>query len=274
LEYLANMAIEKVNRRFIKVLRGYPFFLLGALSLAYLCGGFSDNPQALLPKKYVYDFLTLVLGVVPIGFMIGFILIGRATDRQFLRNSTDQEKFSYTDALELPTEVMRGYKLALIRGREPTLTGITGDTYGADDNAVCKDHPEHVPPVKNCQCGFHAYRDISDAQFERSINNGSFLLNVELYGLGFIYSRGFRAESQVVKNLLLPRRCMRCKTFQVHIFVGKYLVTNDYTTIWQWDARCKLCSSFTKDKDKLSISEMGERLNVEVVEFKNQTRAI
>jgi hypothetical protein len=268
------MAIERVNRKFIKTLRAYPFFLLGTLSLAYFLGGFSDNPHAILQKAYVYDFLTLVLGVVPIGFMVGFILIGRASDRAFLRNLNNQENFDYTDPLDLPTEEMHGFKLARIRGDMPTLVGITGDTYKNDDNAICTLNPDHIPPVKNCQCGFHAYRDKSEAKFELSLHKGTYLLEVDLYGLGFIYSRGFRAETQVVKKLFLPHRCMRCKIFPTQLFVTRLIETNDYQGIFQWEARCKLCSSFTKGKEKLKISEMAERLKLKIVAFNNQTISI
>jgi hypothetical protein len=256
------VASGEANRKFILVLRIYPLALLAVLGVLFLLGGFSDQPDATISRAATYTFLTILLAVVPLGFMIAFIIIGNSSDRRFLQNSTAQEKFEYGDAFTLSHEEMRGFKIALIRGKSPTLTGITGDSYKADDSAVCPVHPEHVPPVQNCQCGFHAFKDYSAAKFELTLYKNSFLLDVDLYGVGFVYSRGFRAETQVVNLLRLPRRCMNCKIFNGKRFTSKYQLGYDFSGWWQWDYRCSLCSSFIKKNQQMEIAEMREQLGV------------
>lgn len=256
------MDARRANRRFIKLLRLYPAFLIVSLAIAYALGGFSGNPTAILSKSITYDFLTVVLAVAPVGFMIGFVVIGRASDKEFLRNSTNQANFAYEDAFQLPSENMHGFKLALITGRQPVLTGITGDSYRADDSAICGLNPDHVPPVKDCQCGFHAFKELDDAKFERTLYRGAFLLDVDLYGLGFVYASGYRAETQVVNQVFLPSLCMRCKIFPVKRFTGSHKFKADYSGVWQWEARCWMCSCVVKQRDRMEISEMAVALSV------------
>jgi hypothetical protein len=255
--------IKRVNRNFIKSLRLHPLFLVASFGIAYALGGFSDNPAALLPKSITYDYLTLVLAVAPMGFMIGFIVIGRATDKKYLQNSKNQANFAYEDAFQLPSENMHGFKLAFITGREPILTGITGDSYRADDTATCGINPAHVPPVKDCQCGFHAFKELTDAKFEGTLYRGAFLMEVDLYGIGFVYSDGFRAETQLVNQIFLPAHCMRCKIFPVRRFTGGYQLQSDYSAVWQWEARCWICSSVVKRRDRMEISEMANALSAD-----------
>ena len=238
--------------------------LLALLAIAYLLGGFSDRPDAIISKSTTYTFFTILLGVAPIGFMVGFLVIGRASDREYLRTLSGQENFGYESAFDLPSEEMHGYKIARIRGRIPTLTGITGDPYGSEASAVCEVNLEHVPPVKDCQCGFHAFKDFKEAKFELTLHKATFLLDVDLYGLGFVYTRGFRAETQVVNKVALPARCMNCKIFPVKRFTSKYLLGNDYLGWWQWEARCLICSSVVASKNRMETRAMEQALKVEI----------
>lgn len=97
---------------------------------------------------------------IPLLVILGFMLVSILSDRELKQNAAKRNKFAYEDAFELPSQIMSGYKLALITGREPTLTGLTGDTYKADDSASCVSNPEHVPPVIDCECGFYVFKDV------------------------------------------------------------------------------------------------------------------
>ena len=259
-----SMASAQIKQRLIKLVRLYPILALSVLLFAYLLGGFTEKENPLIPQSVVITFLYLFVGVVPLAFIIAFIAVGNASDKEFTRNRVNQSNLVYEDAFDLPTQVMHGYKLAIITGRVPTLTGLTGDTYSSDAAAKCSINTEHVPPVTGCECGFYAYKNLSDAKFELSINPGAFLLDVDLYGIGFTYQRGYRAETQVVNSLTIPKRCMRCRILSPAVFVTTYRLGYDDTTWWQWQVRCVICSSSFKDEDKLSLEQMSDKLSVKI----------
>lgn len=258
------MSAGSNRQRLIKWVRRYPVIALSTLAFAYLLGGFSQNDDGLIPQQIVITALYLFVAVVPLGFIAAFIIVGRLGDIESAANKEKQSKLSYQDAFNLPSEVMHGYKLALITGRSPNLTGLTGDRYLSDAQAVCSENPEHIPPVAECECGFYAYKELADAQFELSINPGAFLLDVDLFGLGFTYKNGFRAESQVVNSLIKPKRCMRCKTLPAKVFVTTYRLGYEDTAWWQWQMRCVICSSSFKPSDKLTVEQMAQHLAVKI----------
>lgn len=258
------MSAGSNRQRLIKWVRRYPVIALSTLVLAYLLGGFSQNDDGLIPQQIVITALYLFVAVVPLGFIAAFIIVGRLGDIESAANKEKQSKLSYQDAFNLPSQVMHGYKLAMVTGRSPTLTGLTGDTYLSDAQAVCSENPEHIPPVAECECGFYAYKELSDAQFELSINPGAFLLDVDLFGLGFTYKNGFRAESQVVNQLITPRRCMRCRVLPAKVFVTTYRLGFEDTAWWQWQIRCVICSSSFKIEDKLTVEQMAQQLAVKI----------
>jgi hypothetical protein len=250
------------RKRFIRTLRIYPFIVLILLAIAFSMGGFtSEAPEASSPQviRFVAFFF---IGIAPVLAIIGFIIIGQAGDAEIKANKIKESRFHYEDPFEIPTEEMRGYKLAFLTGREPIFTGLTGDIYSADTSATCTLNSDHAPPVMSCECGFYAFKDRADAKFELSINPGSYLLEVDLYGIGFVYRRGYRAETQVVNKLKVPARCMRCKTLPARVFVTTFKFGYNDFSWWQWQARCFICSSSFKTKDKLSIEEMASKLNV------------
>ena len=257
----------QIKQRLIKLVRLYPILALAVLALAYLLGGFTEKKNPLVPQSVVITCLYLFVGLVPLFFIIGFIVVGSASDKEFIRNRANQSNLKYEDAFDLPTEVMHGYKLAIITGRVPTLTGLTGDTYSSDAAAKCSINTEHVPPVTGCECGFYAYKDLADAKFELSINPGAFLLDVDLYGIGFTYQRGYRAETQVVNSLTIPKRCMRCRVLPASVFVITYRLGYDDISWWQWQIRCLVCSSSFKVEDKLSIEQMSKKLALKITTF-------
>jgi len=258
------MSSAEKRQKVIRAVRLYPLVTLIVLALGYLAGGFSERENPLIPKNLVELFLTSYIVLGPGLFIVAFIWVGIAENRERRGIAENQDRFNYSDPFDLPLEKMHGYKLALITEREPTLRGLTGDSYGADDSAICSISPEHTPPVASCECGFYAYRELSDAKFERSLNPGAFLLEVDLYGIGFRYEGGYRAETQVVKKIIIPKRCMRCRIFTPTVFVVSYRM-GYYDNSWmQWQVRCNICSATFKDKDKLSLAEMHQKLNIPI----------
>jgi hypothetical protein len=259
------MSIESKRQKLIKWVRRYPLIALSVLAIAYLLGAFSSSDDSLVPQQVVITGLYLFVGIVPLGFIIAFVVIGSLADAQSIKNKEKSSNLNYADAFELPSEIMQGYKLALITGQSPSLTGLTGDKYSSDAQAVCTTNSEHIPPVAECECGFYAYKELADAQFEKSINPGAFLLDVDLFGLGFTYKNGFRAETQVVNRLIKDKRCMRCKTLPAKVFVSTYKLSYTNTAWWQWQIRCLVCSSSFKEKDKLSIEQMAQHLALKII---------
>jgi hypothetical protein len=250
------------KRRLIKLIRVYPLIALLVLSLAFFLGAFTPQAHPLIPQGTVITLLYLFIGLGPLTVIVGLIAVGVAGDRERTRGARNQDRLAYGDPFELPNEDMAGYKVASITGKYPTLTGLTGDNYLADDVARCSVDTSHVPPVAGCECGFHAFKNIKDAKFESSINPGVFLLEVELFGVGFEYDRGFRAEAQLVTQLIIPRRCMRCKTFSAERFVKNFHLGYRDETWWQWSARCKMCSLTFKEEDRLTFDQMSQELQV------------
>ncbi len=232
------------------------------LALAYFAGGFSNDKNPMISKDVVSSLLVIYLCVMPIIFIVAFIFIGHLGDRERRRVDLNQQMLAYDDPFELPSQKMRGYKLALITGREPEFRGLTGDAYTSDDSAICTKYPEHTPPVASCECGYYAYRNRADAKFEGTLNPGTFLLQVDLYGIGFEYRDGYRAETQVVNEIILPKRCMRCRVFAPTIFVVIYKMGFYNDTWMQWQVRCNMCTMTFKDEDKLSITDMYRKLGV------------
>ena len=258
------MSVNSQRQRLIKWVRRYPIIALSALALGYLLGGFSETDDGPIPQQIVITALYLFISLVPLGFIIAFLVVGRLGDIESAANKEKQANLTYQDAFDLPSQIMHGYKLAMVTGRSPTLTGLTGDRYLSDAQAVCSENPEHIPPVAECECGFYAYKEFTDAQFELSINPGAFLLDVDLFGLGFAYKNGFRAESQVVNQLITPSRCMRCRVLPATVFVTTYRLGYEDTTWWQWQMRCVICSSSFKPSDKLTVAQMAQHLAVKI----------
>jgi hypothetical protein len=156
----ADMNLARIKRRLIKAIRLYPILALAVLALAYFLGAFTEQENPLVPQSALITGLDLFVGLVPLLFIIGFIILGGATDREFKKMGSKMEKLLTSDPFLLPKEEMFGYKLALITNRPPTLTGLTGDSYRADDAASCDLDPSHIPPVLDCECGFMHIRNL------------------------------------------------------------------------------------------------------------------
>lgn len=258
------MSAAQKRQKLIRAVRLYPPITLIVLALGYLAGGFSDIDDPIIPRDLVVAGLSIYIVLAPALYIIGFIMVGSASDRERNRQTDNAQRLSYNDPFDLPLEKMQGYKLAVITERVPTLRGLTGDSYSADDSAICEKFPEHTPPVASCECGFYAYSRLADAKFESSLNPGAFLLEVDLYGIGFKYESGYRAETQVVNKIFIPKRCMRCRILSPKVFVISYRMGYQNYSWMQWQVRCNICSLTFKDKDKLSISDMYRRLGVPI----------
>ncbi len=256
------MAAADFERKLIRSIRIFPLATAVMLLIAYLLGGFSDRADPLIARDTVVLFLKIFIAAIPTAFVILFILADWLKKRDSKRSKAAQGKFAFTDPFLLPSQIMHGYKLAFITGREPKFTGLTGDHYSADDLATCTLNPEHIPPVIDCDCGFYAFKELRDAQFELSINPGAFLIDVDLFGIGFEYARGFRAESQLVNSLEIPKRCMRCKIFAPVKFVTSYKMGYNSFAAWKWEVRCHMCSATFKEHDTLNFAQMNDKLGI------------
>jgi hypothetical protein len=269
LEVRVREAIAMTNpaqqrQKLIRAVRLYPLITLVVLALGYLAGGFSQKDDPFIPRDQVVLALSIYIFLAPALYIVAFILVASASDRERKGASNKEELLTYADPFDLPLEKMQCYKLAVITERDPTLRGLTGDSYRADDSAICTKFPEHTPPVASCECGFYAYRSLADAKFESSLSPGAFLLQVDLYGIGFRYEGGYRAETQVVNQIIIPKRCMRCRILSPKVFVVSYRMGYLSHSWMQWQVRCKICSLTFKDEDKLSISEMYHRLGIPI----------
>jgi hypothetical protein len=261
-----NFAMDaaSIERKLGKSLRVMPILILVLLALALGTGGFSDSAEPTFAQTFFKWIFTIFIGVVPLIFMALLILIERLRSSAAKNLRDKSKKLSYQDPFDLPSEELHGYKITVLTGTVPTFTGLTGDHYTSDDVAHCSLNPEHVPPVADCECGFYAYKDIKSAQHELSINPGSFLIDVDLFGVGFTYTRGYKAESQVVNFLILPKRCMRCKVFSPKKFVSYFQLGFNLNPHTKWEYRCGICSYNFKSQDCLTPDEMSKLLRVEL----------
>ena len=86
------MDYARNRRRLIRLIRIYPLIALGVLTLAYLLGAFNDQEDPLISQNVIVTALYLFVGVVPLVFIIGFVTVGRASDKASLKNSNSHSK--------------------------------------------------------------------------------------------------------------------------------------------------------------------------------------
>ena len=259
-----KMETRRIKYGLIKFIRTYPLIALGLLAAVYLFGGFDSPSEAALPKPLLTALLYLTVIIVPLIVITAFIVIGVVEDRERKGNQEKVANLPDEDPFTLDYEKMCGFKIVALTGQAPTFTGITGDLYSHDDSARCTINPDHIPPVHNCECGFYAYKNRRDALFELSIHPGLFLIDVDLFGIGFAHKYGYRAESQRVNSLTLPRSCMRCKTLPAKTFIKSYKLGYGDHSWWQWSIRCALCARGVKEENTLTIDQMSEKLQVKI----------
>ena len=257
-----DMDLKRFKQGFIRLIRIYPLIAIGLLFIAYLLGGFSQKINPLIPRPIVVAALCGLIVVVPLIVILIFIGFSMSEDRSRAHLAQNLNALPEEDPFDLAEEKMCGFKIVALSGQTPTFTGVTGDTYKNDENAVCKDFPDHVPPTSGCECGFYAFKKLRDAQFELSIHPGLFLIQVDLFGIGFSHKYGYRAESQRVNSLNFPKRCMRCKILPARVFVKSYKLGYGDNAWWQWSVRCSACAKSVKAADTLSIAQMSRQLKV------------
>jgi len=255
------MDSASVERKLGRTLRIMPAVVLALLALSFVTGGFSQSAEPSAIKNLSHFLFTMFIAIGPVIFIAVLLLIEglrRATEKKI---ATTSSKLIYEDAFNLPSQEMHGYKIAFIADRPPTFAGLTGDRYMQDAVARCSLNAEHIPPVAGCECGFYAYNDIRRAHHELSISPGAFLIDVDLFGVGFSYTHGFKAESQLVNFLTLPKRCMRCKTLPAKKFVVTYKMSYSAFAYWQWEFRCSVCSHSFKERNCMTVEQMSQALN-------------
>jgi hypothetical protein len=257
-----DMEMKRVKQGFVRLIRIYPFIAIGLLLLIYLLGGFNQKSSPVIPRVILDALLYGLVGVVPVLAILMFIALTVSEDRARNRAAKNLNSPVEEDLFDLVQEKMAGFKIVALSGQIPTFTGVTGDTYTHDENAVCKEFPDHVPPASGCECGFYAFKELRDAQFELTIHPGLFLIHVDLFGIGFAHKYGYRAESQRVNALKFPKRCMRCKVLPARVFVKSYRLGYGNSAWWQWSVRCAVCSQWIKDADKMTAKQMGQQLQV------------
>ena len=256
------MDLKRIIQTFIRLVRLYPLLALGLLLLAYLLGGFSQEANPLIPRPIVMGALYGLIIVVPLIAIMIFVAFSMSEDRNRTRIAKNLNALPEEDPFDLVQEKMSGFKIVGLSGQTPTFTGVTGDTYTHDENAVCKEFPDHVPPASGCECGFYAFKNLRDAQFELSIHPGLFLIHVDLFGIGFSHKYGYRAESQRVNSLEFPKRCMRCKVLPARVFIRSYKIGYGSNVWWSWTVRCSLCVKGVKPEHRLTIEQMSKQLRV------------
>lgn len=254
------MDSASVERKLGRTLRIMSAVVLGLLAFSLVIGGFSGSSEPSTIRNISQIIFTVFIAIGPLLFIAVLFLIEhlrKVTAKNLVKH---KNKLIYSDAFNLPSQEMHGYKIAFITDRPPTFAGLTGDRYTHDAVAHCSLDTEHVPPVAGCECGFYAYNDIRRARHELAINPGAFCIDVDLFGVGFTYTHGFKAESQLVNFLTLPKRCMRCKIFPAKKFVSTYKINHSSFAYWKWEFRCNLCSFSFKEQDSMSVDEMSQAL--------------
>lgn len=257
-----EMDLKRIKQEFIRLIRIYPLIAIGLLLMAFLAGGFSQEANPLIPRPIVMGVLYGLIIVVPLIAILIFVGFSMSEDRSRARIEKNVNALPEEDPFDLVHEKMSGFKIVALSGHTPTFTGVTGDTYAHDTNAVCKEFPDHVPPASGCECGFYAFKELRDAKFELSIHPGLFLIHVDLFGIGYAHKYGYRAESQRVNSLNFPKRCMRCKVLPARVFVKSYKLGYGDSAWWQWSVRCSACAKSVKAADTLSIAQMSRQLKV------------
>jgi hypothetical protein len=257
-----EMDLKRIKQEFIRLIRIYPLIAIALLLLAYLLGGFSQQINPLIPRPIVVAALCGLIVVVPLIVILIFVGFSISEDRSRTRAAKNLNALPEEDPFDLVHEKMSGFKIVALSGHTPTFTGVTGDTYAHDTNAVCKEFPDHVPPASGCECGFYAFKELRDAKFELSIHPGLFLIHVDLFGIGYAHKYGYRAESQRVNSLNFPKRCMRCKILPARVFVKSYKLGYGENAWWQWSVRCSACAKSVKAADTLTPEQMSQQLKV------------
>lgn len=111
-----------------------------------------------------------------------------------------------------------GYKLAYLEDvTSLNFRSLFSGVFAHDDKALCE--KGHRAPDFECSCGFHSFKNLKDAIKERRWFSNTFILRVENYGEIVEHKTGWRAEDQIVKEIIIDRNCSKifCRRFSTHI---------------------------------------------------------
>lgn len=171
----------------------------------------------------------------------------------------------------LPNETrvgpVTGYKWAYIvrHGDDWMFRGPgQGHLYLADDEARCRHDPDTPPPHHDHPCGFNAHNE--PITRSRPVNT-VVTLTVELSGRYIRHEHGWRASRQRVTRVELSDECMHCggaaETLTLTVTPHKGL-----------EALVSACRLHTADEKEVSVDELAEALNCEVVWAERREQAV
>ena len=115
---------------------------------------------------------------------------------------------------EMVVGALAGFKAAriVIGPHGPVFAGAgIGTTYGPTDQAVCVTDRTHVPPLRECGCGFYAWHERTRALALIDEVRVA-VLDVELWGRFDVYEFASIAAAQVVRRVTLFPTCVACLT--------------------------------------------------------------
>ena len=135
------MSAAQKRQKLIRAVRLYPPITLFVLVLGYLAGGFSDIDDPMIPRDLVVAGLSFYILLGPALYIIAFIMVASASDRERNGLANNAQRLSYNDPFDLPLEKMQGYKLAVITEREPTLLGFFPFHFSSDKHFLNQSSP-------------------------------------------------------------------------------------------------------------------------------------
>jgi hypothetical protein len=156
-----------------------------------------------------------------------------------------------------------GYKMAEIclRGEQLWLrSGTAGVALAAEGEARCYQHPEHIPPVVGCRCGFFAKRR-AEALVLYARYPYSQLLEVELSGRIRTTREDLRGQHQRLLRILVLPHCVRCGAEATLLGISDQV--DPRAELFGEPALSSLCESCTSPRWWLP-EEVAEELSVPV----------
>ena len=103
-------------------------------------------------------------------------------------------------------ESCQGYKLAwLVDDQEPYFESLFSGFFSLDDVATCQ--RGHQAPVLECSCGFYSFKNFLKAKRENRFFKSAFVVKVENYGDVVEHREGWRAQGQVISEIIIPEKC-------------------------------------------------------------------
>jgi hypothetical protein len=164
-----------------------------------------------------------------------------------------------------PIRAMKVSRIVMDRGGSivfaPTFHRSYAAMFRASDRAVCAAFAAHTSPDLSCTCGFYAVADLENLHRFAPVPHAAVALSVALGGYVIEHDFGVRASHQLVEELYLPDRCVRCGDATPCAF----MVQPSWHLERELHAVCILCAR-TAPRRVLSLSDVASRLGVSVRE--------